>query len=35
MFGQDNGKGLSSLYDLAQGTGRTLDDASREIVMNG
>ena len=30
MFGNGNGKGLSSLYDLAQGTGRTLDDASRE-----
>jgi len=34
MFKNGNGKGLSSLYDLAQGTGRPVDNILKETVIN-
>jgi len=32
--GNGNGKGLSSLYDIAQGTERSVDDGLRDTVAN-
>lgn len=34
MFGNGNGKGLSSLYDIAQGTERLVDDGLKDTVAN-
>ncbi len=34
MFGNGNGKGLSSLYDVAQGTERLVDEGLKDTVAN-
>lgn len=34
MFGNGNGKGLSSLYDVAQGTERLVDESLKDTVAN-